>query len=112
MSELDLEEIKQAEAAATRGPWLVRPNKWDDWGLIRGGDGYPVCETGMSARYTHDDIGKFPNGPTPILENAHFIAKSREWIPALVAEVERLREHTKSLERICQFATDNWKDGE
>lgn len=31
-------DLKELSDAATVGPWSYRPHKYDDWGLIRGGE--------------------------------------------------------------------------
>lgn len=45
MSDNRREALEALNAAATSGPWVYRPLKYDDWGTIRGG------------RLDDDDIG-------------------------------------------------------
>jgi hypothetical protein len=81
MDQKYLAEIKAREQAATRGPWEVKTNRHPEttgeaWGWIKG----PCenwCWTDMRSSSRHD---------------AEFIAHARTDIPALLAEVERLRD--------------------
>jgi hypothetical protein len=79
---LDLDPIKAREAAATPGPWAIAnvAPAWasgrDEWNVVPG-----VIDQCTSA------------GCGPIVEpaDADFIAHARTDVPALLAEVERLR---------------------
>jgi len=67
---LDLDAIKKREEAATEGPWP--DNNTDNW--------------------------RWPGIPrSQLAKNRHFIAHARTDIPALVAEVERLRAEIRKL---------------
>ena len=69
---VDLKAIKTRYEAATPGPWVPEHYSLDDWEIIpvaRGQD-YGIC--GQS--------------------DAEFIAHAREDIPALIVEIERLRD--------------------
>jgi hypothetical protein len=92
MTPLDLTPIKDREAKASKGPWntdhddkfVATPVIDGDWDWITGemevpGDDYSAPETDEDIR------GK------NIRNNNIFIAHSRTDIPALIAEVERLR---------------------
>src|SRR4051812_19779320 len=78
---------------ATEGPWLYRSLEYDDWGYVRAPDG-AVVAIGRAGQFVGDDgfnayrsAGTDPYGP-----NAKLVAAARTAVPALVAEVERLRE--------------------
>lgn len=72
MAELNLDAIKARLAAASEGPW-----SWGEDGLV------------WAPR-----LGDPVSGSTEV-EDAAFIAHAREDIPALVAEVEKLREELR-----------------
>lgn len=81
MTALDLDAIKARADAATEGPWMadeshvLKPDKpGSNW------DGTVI------ATVPDDEFGLYE------FRNVEFMAAAREDIPALVAEVERLRE--------------------
>jgi hypothetical protein len=74
---LDLEAIKARADAATEGPWFYDGNPS---AVVVGGDGRSLCASAY-------------NWPDPVCAaNATFIAAARSDVPALVAEVSRLRD--------------------
>ena len=87
---LDLEAIKARCEAATPGPWAVAniAPGWaedeNDWCVVPG-----VVES----------CGSDMCGPVVRSADAAFIASARTDVPALVAEVERLREERDDLIR-------------
>lgn len=86
---LDLDEIEQRANAATPGPWRIVRDQTDGfYGEeaydIHAGDGSTVAQGG-----TLEDGG--PSVGACYHEDAEFIAHAREDIPALIAEVKRLR---------------------
>lgn len=85
---LDLDPIKAREAAATAGPWKAWIEGRDHWG----GD------TIISRFESEDDL--YVHGATDA--DLDFIAASRSDVPALVAEVERLRECVQYLEAVLK----------
>ena len=86
---LDLEAIRQRVEAATPGPWE----------LIGGGE----FVTGADVLVAPDDGGV-------TADNAIFIAHAREDVPALLAEVERLRDGIAEL--VEDFLSDiDWSSG-
>jgi hypothetical protein len=110
MNENELQEIKRRAEAATPGPW--EPQEGTKY-LAMGGMGlgqekeYFVMRDG-------DDVAVCCDCSTPdgvaSPENALFIANARQDVPALVAEVERLR---AALEAICSvWALDQEGDYE
>lgn len=93
-----LAEIRARAEAATPGPWYYRPREHDDWGQIRtapGDDGFAaLIACARSGGYpTEDELDQHRhNGTDPYGPNALFIVHAREDVPALLAEVERLKE--------------------
>ena len=78
---LDLEPIKAREVAATEGPWIVAGHTREDgerWVVFRGGKG--------------EDSSILQD------QDAEFIAHARQDIPALIAEVEALRQRLLAAE--------------
>lgn len=73
---IDLEGIRARCSQATAGPWARFSDKGQDVALM------PAGRPGDVARYEPGSVRK---------EDAVFIALARSDIPALVAEVERLR---------------------
>ena len=76
--DLDLDEIRRATEAATEGPWGTNP---DD-------DGYAVHDVRCPSDAMRAQVYGEPHRAAA---DATFIAGARSWVPALVAEVERLR---------------------
>lgn len=90
---------------ATPGPWYYRPQEYDDWGFIRGGEpgefGLPVVAVGREVQYSdigHDEhrrAGTDPYGP-----NSELIAEAITALPALLdliaaqaSQIEALTTH-------------------
>lgn len=87
MTKLDLQAIKERCEKATKGPWMVPSNFPDEvWGF----SAHPMGEDVIAAPDIHVAAVKESDGP--------FIAHSREDIPALVEEVERLQQENEDLE--------------
>lgn len=93
--------INRAKAALegiAEGSWRYRPQKYDDWGVVRGGkmEGDPswlgyICQA-KDQRVTEEQENEARrNGTDPWEANACFIADAPDLIRDLVAEVERLR---------------------
>lgn len=74
MTDEQLAEIEARANAATPGPWVQ--SQRDTWMVYRDGGGTPEVDVG---------------GGYDTKENANFIAHARSDVPALVAEVRRLR---------------------
>lgn len=94
MTEDELKEIEARVNSATRGPWTTEAGKYsgDNWliGSIFVGnsleDGEDYC-----VHITTDSIHASELGISDAKSDADFIAHAREDIPALLAEVRRLR---------------------
>ncbi|MGK5552738.1 hypothetical protein ACSNOI_14090 [Actinomadura kijaniata] len=101
LTDEELDEIEEAAAAATPGPWHVR--QLDDvhaMGLVAVGT---VPDTGRGERWPDFDHGEIV--ATTLVqepryvdvadgrwdENAYFIARARRDVSRLVAEIRRLR---------------------
>lgn len=115
MSEpLDLEPIKAREKAATPGPWLATEDGgWSFGGpeVDRGGRPNLPCtwveRESRTGEGDAEEIARVRTSPDhqglpEAWENQRFIAASRSDVPALVAEVERLREALASAESLTR----------
>lgn len=90
---VDLAEVEQRVNAATPGPW------WNDGHEIYvGEDGIPAASTwiGETCSVELPDYGD---------ANGTFIAHARQDVPALVAEVRRLKARVEELERATPAET-------
>ncbi len=87
---LDLDAIRQRAEAASPGPWAVNPVNGYQVKLNNG--------TGFLVAHTH----RLTDNKD--LRDAEFIAHAREDIPALVAEVERLRNELSAARRYGRTA--------
>jgi hypothetical protein len=91
MPDLDLDAIEARAAAATDGPWLPPIGSGDVGYVWRSDDGHfqvaIACDGNEEA-------------------NAVFIAHARTDIPALVAEVRRLRQVMSEAHRALQYDAD------
>jgi len=104
MSKLDLDAIEARAKAATPGPWTADTKYASgDFGLIVGGDlgfardGVPDGTTWKVAYVCYDN-GDRPEDEDRAWydeEDAEFIAHAREDVPALIAELRRLREENR-----------------
>ena len=86
MTEKELEEIDARVKAATEGPWRWRPFG-GDWHLVQDSGARKVIISGGLTRNELGVLVTMSEGD-PLCD---FIAKSREDVPKLVAEVRRLR---------------------
>ena len=109
MTEERLAEIMGREKAATQGPWVFEEP--DGKVLL----GYTpkevrVCESGclgsIGSRFVcdmHSDWRYTYKNKDEPLANAAFLAHAREDIPALLAEVERLRAELENADKRTKF---------
>ena len=90
---VELEEIKSVLATVLPGPW-----RYDhDGGVIWASEAVKPTPDSNALSRVCDATGRWalhdPTHEAQILANLNFIARCREWIPALVSEVEKLRRH-------------------
>lgn len=90
---LNLEPIKAREAAATAGPWTLD-------------EPYEVDDKGTRITFINGPEWWYDGGLIESQADAAFIASARSDVPALVAEVERLRERIEFLESV--LVKDGW----
>lgn len=93
MTEAELVQIEQREAAAKPGPWHVD----EMGGMLTSADG----------DYVHSDWA----GCHPSDEDTAFIIGARQDVPALLAEVRRLRELLQQAEWEVEDASCPWCHG-
>jgi hypothetical protein len=107
LTQEQLQAIEERAAAATEGPWVVVPDRYSDdaerehcQGItappgpqeMEAGREYDLPPSGRDIVIT--DSGYYP----PLKADAAFIAHARQDVPALVAEVRRLRKALEDLE--------------
>lgn len=80
MTEIDLEAIEARANAATEGPWIIKKSVMAEAEIV-GNDGEAVVQADGET-----GVASFE------LKDGEFIAHARTDIPALIAEVRRLRE--------------------
>lgn len=88
MTNEELEQIRQRCEAATPGPWTCDPREGSRCVAILE-DEDPECNTYINAR-EH-------TGRSSTEEDGEFIARVREDVPVLLAEIERLRDEIAKL---------------
>jgi hypothetical protein len=99
-----LEEIKGFAAAATPGPWTVGRDEREDAATLRA---QPRFANGCNP----DVAGKPFGDPIDVIvpfgraySDARFIARAREDVPDLVAEIERVRRLAESIVACAESA--------
>ena len=106
---MKLEEIKARAEAATEGPWRYCGANEErggcDCGLVWGPDGNAtVAETNTGYEGGGWD---WKWEPEAVIANGKFIAHARTDIPALIAEVERLRVENKVADEVVELEALN-----
>ena len=92
---IDLDAIEARANAATPGPWAVyeKPDPWGYW-AVQDADGKDVFDDGSAgAEY----------GQTCSIADRDFLVAARTDVPALIAEVRRLREAIHGMVGQCRF---------
>jgi hypothetical protein len=96
MTRKELEAIKRRCEAASPSPWKY------EWSINKPkGKFHLFAVLGGSPAITNLEIMKFTGKRIPTFGNAEFIAAARTDVPALVAEVERLRGLMSRLCKLC-----------
>lgn len=93
MTDLDLDAIQARADAATPGPWHLDDEHIGVWTSAVDAPGGAICEPS----------DPYPRGLNHPLENMRFVTHARQDIPALVAEVRRLRDQLAYEERNQDF---------
>lgn len=96
MNEINLQAIEARAKSAQAGPWLVCSAE-------DAADGLPVAFFGRGAG--PKDVAVRSDGPPSGTadDDAAFVAHAREDVPALVAEVRRLRRALEYVARPCSW---------
>lgn len=101
MTEEELDAIENRANAATPGPWWVMPE-------LCGPEGQGVYESASLGQIC--EVGDpYPRGLNHPQENMDFIAHTREDVPALVAEVRRLKALLQPMD-MRGFTEDEWRE--
>ena len=100
---MDLEKLKALADAATPGPWRVRQDGSASWLCQPDQSGLELKDSAirLPMKRSHDDRERNRL-------DALFIAAAREAVPALIAEVERLRVESARLTRLAGHARNVW----
>jgi len=88
-----VKELRELLDKATPGPWVYRPHKNDDWGVVRAtdGNGYPIAQARAGRHVTDDEYAAHRVAKTdPFEANARLIAAARNHLPAILARIEAL----------------------
>jgi len=102
LSESEIQKIREREQKATKGPWLL--NQGGDWGLplhseIYGEDGLIAQKVGRPVHImkSHDPEGSEANAQQR--KDFEFLVKTRQDIPALLADREELVRQNTEMEK-------------
>lgn len=99
---MNADEARFLLANATAGPWKYRPREFDDWGMVRDGNGEHLVALARAGRDVDD--AEFDqhrtNNTDPYEGNARLIESARslaETVIAQDAEIERLRQEVATM---------------
>ena len=107
ITDAELDEWERIERAATAGPWRLQPEEFDDWGMIREGNGWPVANSytnAMCPRAEAEEARRLGRTPRQVAANGEFITEARNAFPRLLAEHRKLRAHIISRWRTMDTA--------
>jgi len=93
---LDLDAIKARLEGVTDGPWEYQKDGGKVRRIFQGNGGSQIATVSVFADWQPLEQKKMAHNRAD--QNARFIAAARTDIPALVAEVERLREYFAAVE--------------
>ena len=77
------------KAQHTPLPWSIRPNKFDDWGFIRGADGQTLACVARGQEEKEFDWHR-SHGTDPYQANADLIVHSVNAVPGLIVALEEI----------------------
>lgn len=90
------------------GPWRYMPNRHDDWGMVRDGNGLPIadtCPTGLAAKFSlqHTEFDEVRRrGPPQARAVAELLINAQSligWIPGPARAVNDASGYRKILKR-------------
>lgn len=87
---IDIEQLKADIEAGTPGPWTYRPHRYDDWGLIRGGDDYPVASASTCRASDREKDKHRTNKTDPSFNNARRIARVPDMEARILSDADRI----------------------
>lgn len=97
-------ELRALLAKATPGPWRYRPEEYDDWGFIRGGErgefGFPMVAVGRGSHNDHDEHRR--NGTDPYGPNSELIVAAANALPTLLDALETQGAHEGVIEALLE----------
>lgn len=113
VTEAKLAEWERLAEAATPGPWWVTGQPWGDETSVHAGPSddphtmtFPVCDFDLMSHQFGDAFDGTDSDDIPemVAPNMALIAAARQAVPALIAEVRRLREENVRLDQlVCDF---------
>lgn len=92
---VDTAALRELLGKATKGPWLYRPHQYDDWGVVRAEYelGWIVLQASAGRRLTDEEAAQHRAAKTdPYGPNAQLIIAMHAALPALLDEVDRMRD--------------------
>lgn len=106
-----LDELRALLAKAPALPWYYRPDKYDDWGFIRGGErstyGLPIVALGREGGVKSDHIQHREDKTDPYAPASELIVAAVNALPGLLDEIERLREGWENCQASLHFYADD-----
>jgi hypothetical protein len=91
-------EVIALSEKASKGPWIARPSKYDDWGFIRSESGsLTVVARAGQCMDEKDDAYYRATGKDPTQHNMDFVVFARNNAPALASAVLELSESNRLL---------------
>lgn len=102
MTDEQLAEIEKACAEATPGPWRAELGGY--------AASHPACAEDFSALFGAEErlVVEGDGGSIGKMTDGRFIAGARSWVPALVAEVKRLRRANENLTESMRLGEERW----
>jgi hypothetical protein len=112
------EQVEALLAGSTDGPWVYRPNKFDDWGFVRGPatDEFGltfICQVKDPARLDDDTLNAHRvSGTDPWEANARLVASAPDLAQTCLATMTELEQVKGERRNIVSHATMGGTDGE